>query len=101
MTISSREALSTAMMAVMVWRRRKPLEASSSMLDSTSIGDEYSSVAMWRWRKENQKENRDEGVISCSLRKWVSKGKMVIPSLSVKVMELRKWVFDDPFSLFQ
>ena len=78
-----------------------PLEASSSVLDSASDGEKCSGVVTWRWRKENQKKNRDEGVISCSLRKWVSKGKMVIPSLSMKVMELRKWVFDDPFSLFQ
>ena len=38
-------------------------------------------VCWWRQRvrsgrrKENQKKNRDEGVISCSLRKWVSKGR--------------------------
>ena len=77
------------------------MEASSSMLDSAGDGEKYNGVVTWRWQKENQKKNRDEGVISCSLRKWVSRGKMVIPSLSMKVMELRKWVFDDPFSLFQ
>ena len=69
------------------------------MLDSADDGEKCSGVVTWRWRKENQKKNRDEGVISCSLRKWVSRGKMVIPSLSMKVMELRKWVFDDSFSL--
>ena len=51
-------------------------------------------------RKENQKKNHDEGVILFSKKMGVQ-GKMVIPSLSMKVMELRKWVFDDPFSLFQ
>ena len=51
-----------------------PLEASSSVLDSASDGEKCSGVVTWRWRKENQKKNRDEGVISCSLRKWVSKG---------------------------
>ena len=53
------------------WWRRKPLEASSSMLDSVGDSEKCNGVVTWRWRKENQKRNRDDGVISCSLRKWV------------------------------
>ena len=45
------------------------------MLDSAGDGEKCTGVVTWRWRKENQKKNRDEGVISCSLRKWVSKGR--------------------------
>ena len=57
------------------WWWQKPLKASSSMLDSTDDDEKCSGVVTWRWWKENQKKNRDEGVISCSLRKWVSKGR--------------------------